>query len=195
MVERSQGRIAWREGRCLQLPCPCKPERNSMPTLLVVDDEPSVLYSFRRVFAENGIRVLTAETLSEGLRQFHASDPDVVVLDLKLPDGSGLELFEAIRTISPKLPVIFITAHGSTKSAIEAMKHGAFDYLVKPVEFDRISDLLHRAFNASHLMQVPALLPGLEPIDQIVGHSPVMQEMCKAIGRVSPQDVNVLIQG
>src|SRR5579871_2452555 len=90
MVERSQGRIAWREGRCLQLPCPCKPERNSMPTL------------------------------SEGLRQFHASDPDVVVLDLKLPDGSGLELFEAIRTISPKLPVIFITAHGSTKSAIRS---------------------------------------------------------------------------
>jgi two-component system nitrogen regulation response regulator GlnG len=164
-------------------------------TLLVVDDEPSILYSFRGVFAENGIQVLTAETVAEGLRQFHAGKPDVVVLDLKLPDGSGLEVFEEIRAAAPKLPVIFITAHGTTKSAIEAMKHGAFDYLVKPVDFDHISEILQRAFKAARLMQVPTLLPALEPIDQIVGRSPVMQEMCKMIGRISPQDVNVLILG
>jgi two-component system nitrogen regulation response regulator GlnG len=120
----------------------------------------------------------------------------VVVLDLQLPDGSGLEVFEEIRAEAPKLPVIFITAHGTTQTAIEAMKHGAFDYLVKPVAFERLSEILHRAFEAARLMQVPAVLSAIgEPIDQIVGRSPVMQEMCKAIGRYAPQDVNILITG
>ncbi len=165
-----------------------------MPTLLVVDDEPSVLYTYQRIFGENGIRVVTADTVAEGLRQFRTCEPDVAVLDLKLPDGSGLEIFEEIRATAPRLPVIFITAHGTTQTAIEAMKHGAFDYLVKPVDFERLNELLQRAFTASRLMQVPTVLPA-EAIDQIVGRSPVMQEMCKAIGRVAPQDVNVLILG
>jgi two-component system nitrogen regulation response regulator GlnG len=167
-----------------------------MPTLLVVDDEPSVLYSFWRVFGEGDLRVLTAETVAEGLRLFHAEHPDVVVLDLQLPDGSGLDLFEQIRASSAKLPVIFITAHGTTQAAIEAMKHGAFDYLIKPVGFEHLSEILQRAFEASRLMQVPPLLPAIgETVEQIVGRSPVMQEMCKAIGRIAPQDVNVLILG
>jgi two-component system nitrogen regulation response regulator GlnG len=166
-----------------------------MPTLLVVDDEPGVRYSFGRVFGEEGIEVLTAATVAEGKKQFDAHQPDVVVLDLKLPDGSGLEVFEKIRSINPKHPVIFITAHGTTGTAIEAMKHGAFDYLVKPVDFERLSEILHRAFEAARLMQVPATLPDQEPSDQIIGRSPVIQEMCKTIGRVAAQDVNVLIVG
>jgi two-component system nitrogen regulation response regulator GlnG len=166
-----------------------------MPTLLVVDDEPSVCYSFRRVFEDEGVAVVTAATVAEGWRLFQAHQPDVVILDLKLPDGTGLEIFEKIRSVNPKHPVIFITAHGSTGTAIEAMKHGAFDYIVKPVDFDRLSDLLRRAFEAARLMQVPATLPSLEPIEPIIGHSPVIQEMCKTIGRVAPQEVNVLIRG
>ena len=68
-----------------------------MPTLLAVDDEPSVLYSYQRIFGDNGVRVVTAETVAEGLRQFHTCEPDVALLDLKLPDGSGMEIFEEIR--------------------------------------------------------------------------------------------------
>jgi DNA-binding NtrC family response regulator len=75
------------------------------------------------------------------------------------------------------------------------MKRGAFEYLVKPVDFDRLSEILNRALEAARLMQVPALLPNLEPSDAIVGHSPAIQDMCKLIGRVAPQDVNVLILG
>ncbi len=166
-----------------------------MPTLLVIDDEKSVRYSFRRVFEGDRVQVLTAATAAEGLDQVRTHGPDVVVLDLQLPDRSGLEVFHEIQALDPKRPVIFITAHGTTDTAIEAMKNGAFDYLVKPVDLDRLSQLLERAFEAARLMRVPAVLPAEDSGDRIVGRSPVMQEMCKAIGRIAPQDVNVLILG
>ena len=166
-----------------------------MPTLLVVDDEQSVCYSFRRVFEEGDVRVLTAATAAEGLALVREHRPDVIVLDLQLPDRSGLEVFEEIHAIDPKRPVIFVTAHGTTETAIDAMKGGAFDYLVKPVDLDRLSGILDRAFEAARLMHVPAVLPAEDSSDRIVGRSPIMQEMCKVIGRIAPQDVNVLITG
>jgi two-component system nitrogen regulation response regulator GlnG len=166
-----------------------------MPTLLVIDDEQSVCYSFRRVFEGNDVRVLTARTAAEGLTQVREQHPDVVVLDIQLPDRSGLEVFHEIQALDPKRPVIFITAHGTTETAIEAMKSGAFEYLVKPVDLDRISQVLERAYEAARLMHVPAVLPVEDEGDRIVGRSPVMQEMCKAVGRIAPQDVNVLILG
>jgi nitrogen regulation protein NR(I) len=167
-----------------------------MPILLVVDDEQSVLYSFERVFASETVQVLTARTGAEGIQQVRAQEPDVVVLDLQLPDRSGLEVFREIHALDPKRPVIFITAHGTTETAIETMKGGAFDYLVKPVDLDRLSQIIERAFEAARLMRVPAVLPAEDQsTDRIVGRSLVMQEMCKQIGRIAPQDVNVLILG
>jgi two-component system nitrogen regulation response regulator GlnG len=166
-----------------------------MPTLLVIDDEESVRYSFRRVFEGNQVAVLTARTAAEGLAQLREHNPEVVVLDLQLPDRSGLQVFPEVQALDPKRPVIFITAHGTTETAIEAMKQGAFDYLVKPVDLDRLSQVVERAFEAARLMHVPPVLPAEDRGDRIVGRSPVMQEMCKVIGRIAPQDVNVLIQG
>src|SRR5207247_2109183 len=106
-----------------------------------------------------------------------------------------LDLFPQIRALDPKRPVVFITAHGTTETAIEAMKGGAFDYLVKPVDLERLTQVIDRAFEAARLMHVPAVLPAEESGDRIVGRSAVMQEMCKAIGRIAPQEVNVLILG
>jgi two-component system nitrogen regulation response regulator GlnG len=166
-----------------------------MPALLVIDDEASVCYSFRRVFGGEGVHVLTAGTGAEGVELVRRHAPDVVVLDLQLPDGSGLDFFRQIRELDPRRPVLFITAHGTTDTAIEAMKAGAFDYLVKPVNLERVSQLLARAFEAARLMSEPAVLPQDERGDRIVGRSPLMQETCKLIGRLAPQDVNVLILG
>jgi two-component system nitrogen regulation response regulator GlnG len=167
----------------------------TMPRLLVIDDEPSVCYSFRRVFGTPGTEVATAETGAAGLEQLQIVRPDVVVLDLQLPDRSGLDVFHDIQAADPKRPVIFITAHGTTDTAIEAMKRGAFDYLVKPVDFERVRQVLDRAFEAARLMQVPAELPQESGPDRIIGRSSVIQEMSKAIGRVAAQEVNVLIVG
>jgi two-component system, NtrC family, nitrogen regulation response regulator GlnG len=166
-----------------------------MPTLLVIDDEESVRYSFRRVFSSEGVTVLTAATAADGLAQAAEQNPDVIVLDIQLPDRSGLDLFREIHARAPRRPVVFITAHGTADTAIEAMKGGAFDYLLKPVDLERLSHVLQRAFDAARLMSAPAVLPTDDAGDRIVGRGPIMQEMCKAIGRIAPQDVNVLILG
>jgi len=165
-----------------------------MLKLLIVDDEAIICHSFRRVFTSPEVEVLTAGTIAEGWRLVQDVQPDVIVLDLQLPDGSGLELFERIRTADPRRPVMFITAHGSTETAIEAMKRGAFDYLSKPIDLEHMSRLLQRAFEAARLMSEPAVLPD-DTADRIVGRSAVIQEMCKQIGRIAPQDANVLILG
>ena len=166
-----------------------------MPKLLIIDDEESVCYSFRRVFESERTQVVTAATAAEGLAKCREQAPDVVVVDLQLPDMSGLELLPQLQELDAKRPIIMITAHGTTQTAIEAMKRGVFDYLIKPLDLDRLSQLVERAFDAARLMTVPATLPSDVSGDQIVGRSVVMQEMCKAIGRIAPQDVTVLIRG
>ncbi|HJZ54329.1 MAG TPA: sigma-54 dependent transcriptional regulator [Gemmataceae bacterium] len=166
-----------------------------MSKLLVVDDEPIICHSFRRVFTAPDVEVLTAGTVAEGWRRVEQDQPDVIVLDLQLPDGSGMDLFEQIRAADPKRPVIFVTAHGTTETTIEAMKRGAFDYLLKPLDLGQMSGLLGRAFEAARLMREPAVLPDDPGGDRIIGRSALMQEMCKQIGRIAPQDVNVLIAG
>lgn len=166
-----------------------------MSKLLVVDDEPIICHSFRRVFATPEVEVLTAGTVAEGRRRVEQDRPDVIVLDLQLPDGTGLELFESVRAADPRRPVVFLTAHGTTETTIEAMKRGAFDYLLKPLDLEQMSGVLTRAFEAARLMREPAALPDDPGADRIIGRSPVMQEMCKQIGRVAAQDVNVLILG
>jgi two-component system nitrogen regulation response regulator GlnG len=171
-----------------------------MATILVIDDEPSILHAFRRAFADPDDTLLTASDGAEGLEAVSRARPDVVVLDLNLPDRSGMDVFLEIRRIDARIPVIFITGHGTTETAIEAMKQGAFDYLLKPLDVARVRDLVERAAEVSRLTRVPALVPDEAPIrpgaaDVLVGRSPAMQEVYKAIGLVAPQDLAVLILG
>jgi len=169
-----------------------------MPVLLVIDDEPAILHAFRRGFQQSDVTVLTAASAAEGLAMVTQHDPDVVLLDLALPDRSGLDVFRRIHQRHPKILVIFITGHGTTETAIEAMKLGAFDYLLKPLELAHVRELVARASAISRLMRVPAVTedePMQEPADVLVGRCPAMQDVYKAIGRVAPQDVTVLIRG
>ncbi len=126
-----------------------------MPTLLVVDDEPSILYFFREAFADPEVSLLTAATATEGLEIVVRERPDVVILDINLPDATGLDTFRRIHEIDPRIPVIFITGHGTAATAIEAMRLGAYEYLLKPLELDQLTDLVERAFQISRLMRKP----------------------------------------
>jgi two-component system nitrogen regulation response regulator GlnG len=169
-----------------------------MTSLLVIDDEPAILHSFRRAFHRADVTVLTAPTSKEGIELALESSPDVVVLDINLSDMSGLEAFWRIHEFDARIPVIFITGHGTTDTDIEAMKLGALDYLLKPLELPQLTAVIGRAFEISRLMRVPAVIeaePAAERADVIVGRSAAMQNVYKEIGRVAPQDVTVLILG
>ncbi len=170
-----------------------------MPALLVVDDEPAILLAFRRAFRTGGLEVLTAESAGEGLAVAQERRPAVVVLDVQLPDQSGLDLFLRLRQLDARIPVIFITGKATTDTAIEAMKLGAYDYLFKPLELAHLREVIERALTLSRLMHVPAVVAEAEPADDradaIIGRCPAMQEVYKAIGRVANQDVTVLITG
>lgn len=168
-----------------------------MPVLLVVDDEANVRYSLKKGLASEELEVITAETASEGIEAVRAHEPDAVILDVRLPDMSGLDAFTEIRAIDARLPVIIVTAFSTTETAIEAMKRGAFEYLLKPVEFDELCDVVDKALEISRMSRVPAMFDAEldESADHIVGSSRAMQDVYKAIGRVAPQNVNVLVLG
>jgi nitrogen regulation protein NR(I) len=169
-----------------------------MYDLLVIDDEPNVLYSLERGLRSQTLGVRTARSGEQGLRQVRECRPDAVILDVRLPDGSGLDVFSQIRAVESRLPVIIITAFAATETAIEAMKRGAFEYLLKPVDLHQLREQITRALELRRMSRVPALLHGEEgdpAADQIVGQSPAMQEVYKAIGRVAGQPVNVLLVG
>jgi two-component system nitrogen regulation response regulator GlnG len=170
-----------------------------MPTLLLIDDEPSIQHAFRRAFRAPDFALVTASSAAEGLAALTRKTPDAVILDVHLGDASGLETFEQIRRRDARIPVILITGHGTTDLAIEAMKRGAYEYLLKPLELPQLRDLVAKACQSSRLMHVPAVVAGAEPeaatADVLVGRCPQMQEVYKAVGRVAPQDVTVLITG
>lgn len=171
-----------------------------MPRLLVIDDEPSILHAFRRAFDDPQLELLTAETAAAGEHIVREDRPDVVVLDLNLPDRSGLQCFERIKEIDRRVPVIFITGHGTVESAIEATKHGAFDYLFKPLELSELKTLVGKALRLSEMTKT---IPEVNPAagsdsagkQSMVGRCEAMQAIYKAIGRVAAKDITVLIQG
>ncbi len=171
-----------------------------MQSLLVIDDETSICKAFERAFTSETISVLTAKDGAEGERLFCEAKPDVVVIDLSLPDTNGLELFKRLRELDSRVPFIFITGHGTVQSAIEATKLGAYDYLFKPLELDEIRTLLDKAFNLSRMIRVQPVLAESDADeesagDAIVGRCNAMKEVYKAIGRVASQNLTVLLLG
>jgi nitrogen regulation protein NR(I) len=171
------------------------------PKLLVIDDDPLILECIRFAFPEEGFELHTARTAAEGLQAFGRHRPDAVLLDVRLPDQSGLELFRQIHQADARVPVIVATGHATAEVAIEAMRLGAYDFLVKPFDPDHLAELVGRALEISRLSRVPVGLPepGAEteeaPGDLLIGRGPAMQEIYKTIGRVAPQNVTVLILG
>ena len=170
-----------------------------MPKLLVIDDDCLTLDCFRLLFPAGKATVLTAASAAEGLTAFSRECPDAVVLDIRLPDLSGLEAFRQLHALDARVPIILMTGHGTADTAIEAMRLGAYEYVVKPLDTDVLENLIGRAFEISRLMRVPAKLgcsqSDDEQSDLLVGNCPAMQEVYKAVGRVAMQDVTVLVLG
>ncbi|MBL8815020.1 MAG: sigma-54-dependent Fis family transcriptional regulator [Planctomyces sp.] len=170
-----------------------------METLLLIDDEAGIRSTIRSILQSDELQVLVAATADEGLELMARERPPIVLLDLRLGTRSGLDVFDELKRINPRALVIFITGHGTTETAIETMKLGAFDYLVKPLDLDQLSAVVDQARRICRQMYAPAALDyRFAPetgSDRLIGSGPAMQSICKQIGRVAPQDVNVLVLG
>ena len=168
-------------------------------TLLVIDDDPATQHLIREIFRDTGLTVETAGDAKTGLKFLDEKKPDLVLLDVMLPDRSGLETFQSIKQRDPRLPVVFITAGEGSDTPIEAMKEGAYDFLVKPLDFTHVRELVQQALEMRRRMHITVSLPDSpsdsDQSDRMVGRSPQILEVYKSVGRVAPQDVTVLIRG
>jgi len=166
--------------------------------VLVVDDEQSVRETLRDILEDNGYRVESASNGREGLKLIDQLDPDAVLLDIRMPEMDGIKALEIINQRGRKVPVILITAYGSTETTIEGMRLGAFDYLMKPLKLKEILDSLKKAAEVKEMLRRTA---HEGPQNQIVkgnimiGNSPIMQNIYKTIGRVANSTATVLIRG
>jgi nitrogen regulation protein NR(I) len=170
-----------------------------MSKLLLIDDEEDVRYSFQRIFDSPEIEFATASSGEEGLKVIPKFKPDLVLMDVRMGGMNGLETLRRIRATNPKLLVILMTAYGTTQTAIEAMKLGAYDYLLKPFDAVKIKDLVGNALKAARDMkQVVSYEPLLESEDYelgIVGRTEGMQQVFKLIGQVAASDATALVTG
>ena len=170
-----------------------------MSKLLLIDDEEDVRYSFQRIFNSPDIELATASSGEEGLKAIPKFKPDLVLMDVRMTGMTGLETLRRIRQSNPKLLVILMTAYGTTQTAIEAMKLGAYDYLLKPFDAPKLKEIIANALKAARDMkQVVSYQPLLESEDYelgIVGRSEPMQQVFKLIGQVAGTDATALVTG
>ncbi len=169
-----------------------------MGKILIVDDESNILTSFEKMLAGQGHEVITTRRVKEALKCIATDNPELLIMDIRMPEMNGLEAFHYIKESYPKLPVIIMTAFGTTESAIEATKLGAFDYLIKPFEPEEMLHVIERALESQRIMQRQVELDPKKSIlnaDAIIGQSATMVEVYKSIGRVAQTDVTVLIRG
>ncbi len=170
-----------------------------MEKLLLVDDEADVQYSFRRIFDSPEIELNTASSGEEALESIPRVKPDLVVMDVRMGGMNGLETLRRIRQLDTKLPVIMMTAYGTTQTAIEAMKLGAYDYLLKPFDVPRLKEIIFTALKAARDMKkVVSYEPLLESEDYesgVIGRSEPMQRVFKMIGQLAASDATALITG
>ena len=167
-----------------------------MNKILLVDDERNVHYSLQRVLGE-AFRLISAFSGEEALQQLRSEKPHLILLDVKLPGADGLETLQRIKGIDRDVPVILLTAYGTTETAITAMKHGAYDYLLKPVDIASLRGIMTKALHLRALTgQVDTgVLPESTQATPLLGRSVAMQDLYKMIGRVAPTDTTVLLSG
>ena len=164
--------------------------------ILLIEDDAGITENLQRILVEEGHEVAVEKRGDTGLARASSDPFNVVITDLRLPGLNGLELVRQLHALRPRLPIILITAFGTTETAIEATKFGAYDYLLKPFAIPEIIELVRKAADSNRLMSEPVVLGKAGTArDAIVGQSAAMQAIYKEIGRVASKPINVLIRG
>ncbi len=170
-----------------------------MKSVLVIDDDPLIRKTLSSYLSKKGYEAVMAEDGEEGIQKYEESIPDLVILDIRLPDVDGLEVLGRIREKNPKASIIIMTAYDDMKTTIEAIKSGAFEYLVKPLDYVELDLTIDKAFQIRSLEDKVSYLVEEKQkeytIDNIIGRSAQMREVFKLIGSVANTRTNVLIQG
>jgi DNA-binding NtrC family response regulator len=185
-----------------------------MNTILIIDDDDQLRRSFKKLLSDEGLRegsrdgahddarqgsrVITAASAEAGIEAFKTQHPDLVILDIRLPGMSGLEAFKALHDLDSKIPIIIMTAYGTTETAINATKMGAFDYILKPFDIPQMLTTITQALHAGRFVRKQVALnplPQSADRDAIIGSGAAMQEVFKSIGRVAATDATVLVRG
>src|SRR5262245_35726142 len=164
--------------------------------ILLIDDDEREASSLERLLKTEGYAVSVAHRGDDGLRRAKTESFDVVVTDLKMPGMTGLEIIRELPAAKPRVPIVLMTAFGSSEDTIEAARHGAFEFLRKPVKMDEFLATIAKAASSARLMTDPVVLgESSEYTDAIVGSSRAMDKVFTEIGRVAATNIPVLIRG
>jgi two-component system nitrogen regulation response regulator NtrX len=169
--------------------------RDPEGAVLVIDDEDGVRRSLQQILDYEGFRVALAANADEGLARFREDPPDVVLLDIKMPKMDGMEALSRLRALDPDAVVIMISGHGSVRAAVDAVKSGAWDFLEKPLDQDRVLTTVGNAVAARRLIRENRQLRGKPRSEAIVGNSPALKEVLERAAKVAPTRASVLLRG
>jgi two-component system nitrogen regulation response regulator GlnG len=164
-----------------------------MKPIWILDDDKSIRWVFEKALARTDLEFKTFSSVPEALNALNHEQPQVVVSDIRMPNGSGLDFLQEIKQKYPDIPVIIMTAYSDLESAVAAFQGGAFEYLAKPFDVDQAIDVIKRAVDESMRQAVDNVT--LEETPEIIGQAPAMQEVFRAIGRLSRSHATVLING
>jgi two-component system nitrogen regulation response regulator GlnG len=164
-----------------------------MKPIWIIDDDRSIRWVFEKALARTDLDFRTFSSVPEAIAALAEDEPQVVVSDIRMPNGSGLDFLQEIKVRLPEVPVIIMTAYSDLESAVAAFQGGAFEYLAKPFDVDQAVDIIRRAVEESTL-QTPES-DDLQEAPEIIGQAPAMQEVFRAIGRLSRSHSTVMING
>jgi two-component system response regulator HydG len=167
--------------------------------ILLVDDEQALCVAAEKILAKDGHRITAVQTIATGRKHLNDHGADVVITDLALPDGDGIEMLRHVKATRPDVEVIVITGHGSVERAVEAMRLGAYDFIEKPLDRHALLRAVHKAAEKRELStenrRLRDALQQQRGEEALIGQSPLMSAVKKLVRQIAPTDVSVLIQG
>lgn len=173
--------------------------RRPKKTILLIDDDPEMLWVFSKILKAEGYTVITADGGKKALTEIEEERPDLVILDMVMPEMDGIQTLKKAKKIDKNLLVIILTAYGSIESAVKAIKLGAYDYLTRPIDNERIKIVVKNALKAQSLSKEVTSLQGQLAekfkFSNIIGNSSQMQKVYELVKRAAPYDITVLLQG
>src|SRR5450631_3023304 len=167
-----------------------------MPSILIIDDEKSIRKTITEILTYEGYKIDEAVDGEEGLRKFREKNFDLVICDIKMPKLDGIEFLEKAREINDEVPIIIISGHGNIETAVEAVKKGAYDYISKPPDLNRMLITLRNAMEKTTLVaETKVLKRKVGKVQEIVGESPSIRKIKETIDKIAPTEARVLITG